>query len=73
MNLVPVRLTPAHALHLAQPTGNGYHAICGRSLAGESLQVPMPRFPRSRKHVQAHWSRCWELETVCRSCDRSAP
>lgn len=58
------------ALHLAQPTGRGYKALCGRELAGEDVEVPMPRFPRSRRHVMAHWDRVWEHELVCASCDR---
>lgn len=70
--IIPVRLTEAHALHLAEPTGNGYKAICGRRLAGASVQVPMPRFPRSRRHVEAYWGRCWEHEVVCASCDRKS-
>lgn len=70
--IIPVRLTPAHALHLASPTGSGYMSICGRRLAGEDVQVPMPRFPRSRRHVEAHWAKCWDLERVCLTCNGKA-
>lgn len=60
------------ALHLAQPTGKGYKALCGRVLAGEDVEVPMPRFPRSRRHVEAYWDRTWELELVCLACNSIA-
>lgn len=67
--IVPVRL-PGLALHLGEPTGKGYRTRCGRQIEGEELEVPMPRFPRSRRHVEAYWTKCWTHEVVCRTCDR---
>lgn len=46
-------------LHLGQPTGRGYRAVCGRTLEGPELV--------------AYWGRqvghAWRLEQVCLDCD----
>lgn len=69
--LVPVRRIGG-PLHLGEATGRGYTTVCGRTLTGERLDLPMPRLPLTRRHVYAHWRKCWQLDHVCSRCRRAA-
>jgi hypothetical protein len=74
MTLIPVRITEAHALHLGDPTGKGYKALCGLRIEATEDHlpiVPMPRFPRSRRHVELYWAQCWRHERICLRCDKA--
>jgi hypothetical protein len=67
--LVPVRR--GHGpLHLSEPTGRGYQTVCGRTLAGANLSVPMPKI-RLQAHIYVHWRRCFDADP-CRTCLKAA-
>lgn len=71
MSIAPVRRGDG-PLHLGTPTGSGYRTECGRILTGPRVSVPMPRLPLGRRHIEAHWARCWNLERLCPACARRA-
>lgn len=60
---VAVRLG-AHRLHLAGPTGRGYLAVCGRTIACTDHDDDLVLY------VGRQVGRAWRLEQVCRDCDR---
>lgn len=71
---VPVRKGFHRPLHLGTATGRGYRTACGKTLEGADVDVPRARVPRlTRRGLEDFYARVWQLERVCRSCEKSAP
>lgn len=60
---VAFRLGP-NRLHLGEPTGRGYRAVCGRSVQCTDQDDDLVLY------LGRDVGRAWRLEVVCLDCDR---